>query len=83
MDIEKHRDLLQKLAHDDEVRSAFEANPASVLKAHGVDFDPAQLPSPATLPSKEELQRTFDKRMSAAGGLGAQMIPLPIWMPES
>lgn len=82
MDIEKHRDLLEKLATDDGFRSEFEADPAGTLSAHGVEFDADSLPSPATLPSKEELKRTMGDRLSAAADARSQMWPVPLWMPK-
>jgi putative modified peptide len=79
IDMERHRTLLGMLANDDDVRARFEANPAAVLAEHGIDFDPANLPSPVKLPSKEELQQTMEERLKAAQDETVKMIPLPIW----
>jgi putative modified peptide len=82
IDIQRFRTLLGMLAEDDDFRARFEANPAGVLTEHGIDFDPTELPVPATLPSKEELKETLEERLQAAQEPSAKLWPIPIWKPR-
>lgn len=77
--MDKLEEVLRKLSEDDDFRAKFEADPAGELKAHGVDVDPDRLPSDPTLPSKDEIKRTFHERAEEARRNHGCLTPMPIW----
>ncbi len=62
---ERVRALFIKLSEDDDLRSAFEADPGKVLKEHGIELDPAQVPEKSKLPSKEQLRSGLDSYLES------------------
>lgn len=67
-----YRELLEKLATDDEFRERMEANPHQVLLEHGLHVHASDLPETITLPSKEELEARLDTELG--------LLPFLYWM---
>ncbi|MBS7457469.1 NHLP-related RiPP peptide [Coralloluteibacterium stylophorae] len=75
---DKARELLERLAHDDDFRARFEADPISVLQSLGVEVNDEARRTLAAgerrLPSKEEIEGSLDQM---AADLTSKMNYLP------
>jgi putative modified peptide len=62
--------FLERLANDDDFRAELEKNPGEVLRDHGIEIDPKNLPETVKLPPKDEIEAYLaPTRTRQAGGV--------------
>jgi putative modified peptide len=53
---EDARKFLERLATDDDFRAELEQNPAALLRDHGIELQPENVPETVKLPPKDEIE---------------------------
>jgi putative modified peptide len=61
------RDILERLANDDEFRAQVESNPREVLLEHRIDLSEESIPATVTLPPKEEIATFIENHLRGKG----------------
>lgn len=59
--IENSKQLLERLANDDEFRKLMEEQPVQAFSQYGFDIDPQDVPSSVKIPSKDEITSRLDE----------------------
>jgi putative modified peptide len=61
------REVLERLATDDEFRAQVESNPRAVLLEHRIDVSEESIPATITLPPKEEIESFIQTHLPGPG----------------
>jgi putative modified peptide len=60
--------FLERLATDDDFRGELAANPDAVLRDHGIELDPENVPESVSLPSKAEIGEFVERQKRKKAG---------------